>query len=74
MYSAVQLKDALQDGWDKFPFNRWETELFSAIVRMSARLNTFGPVYQTGTVLQEYLDPTDETHRASIWKIYAVLI
>ena len=59
MYSAVELKDALQDDWDRFSFDRWEPELFNAIVRMSSRLNSFGPVSQTGTVLQEYLDPTD---------------
>jgi RHS repeat-associated protein len=61
MFSAVQLQDALQADWDKFPFSRWEPELYSAIIRMSGRLNTFGPVSQVGTVMQEYLDPTDQS-------------
>ena len=41
------------------PFSRWEPQLWSGIIRMSGRLNTFGPVSGAGTVLQEYLDPTN---------------
>jgi len=45
---------------------------------MSARLNTFGPVSQIGTVLQEYLDVTDrllkttKTTRHSVCRVFLV--
>ena len=61
MFSALQLKEALDEDWDTFSMNKWETQLWSAVIRMSARLNTFGPVSQVNTVMQEYLDPTDRT-------------
>ncbi len=64
MFEAVQLQDALRDDWDKFPFSRWESQLMSAIITMSARLNTFGPVDasqpgQAGNVMRQLLNPTD---------------
>ena len=47
--------------WDSFSMNKWESGLRGAIIRMSIRLNTFGPVSSANTVLQEYCDPTDTT-------------
>ncbi len=61
MFTALQLKENLDPDWDAFSFNRRQGQLTSAIIRMSARLNKFGPVSQIGTVMQEYLDPTDTT-------------
>jgi len=65
MFSAMELKDALDPDWDKFNFSRWESDLWQAIRTMSARLNTFGPVDasvpgQNKTVMTQYLNPTDE--------------
>ena len=60
MFTAMELKENLSDDWHSFPFSRWETQLYSAIIRMSGRLNKFGPVSEQGkTVMQEYLDPTN---------------
>ena len=59
MFTAMDLKENLEEDWDSFPFSRWEPLLWSGIIRMSGRLNTFGPVSGAGTVLQEYLDPTN---------------
>ncbi len=61
MFTAVLAERALQNDWDKFS-KSWETELFGAIIRMSEKLSSFGPVSGTGTVLQEYLDPTDQSN------------
>lgn len=61
MFSALKLKEELDEDWDSFPMKGWETQLWSAIIRMSIRLNKFGPVSEgRRTVMQEYLDPTSE--------------
>jgi RHS repeat-associated protein len=60
MWSALKLKEELDDDWDSFPLSGWETQLWSAIIRMSERLNSAGPVsgYRP-RFMQEYLEPTN---------------
>jgi hypothetical protein len=61
MYTALETQSALSSDWDKFDFGSYQFQLWGAIVRMSQRLRTFGPVSMVGTVMQEYLDPTDRS-------------
>lgn len=59
MFTALQLREEIENDWNPFPFSRWESQLWSAVIRMSARLNKFGPVSGKATVMQEYLEPTN---------------
>jgi hypothetical protein len=60
MWKALKLKEELDEDWDPFPLSGWESQLESAIIRMSERLNAAGPVsgYRP-RFMQEYLDPTN---------------
>jgi len=67
MWTALQVLSNLgwdnKQNWDKFKkFGRWETQLWSAVIRMSEWVGAHGPTDNAYyTVHQEYADPTDFT-------------